>query len=117
METVEKTNERRGLTTCTSLMSLVAFAITANLLAAVGKQMGEQFGMREAVFVQWAYPVQFFSFSLMCFLGGVASDRIGKRRSLLWACVLISIGCLVMLLAPKFWAWQSLNGGFYRLVF
>ncbi|MBR4372130.1 MAG: MFS transporter [Victivallales bacterium] len=96
-------NERRGLTTCTSLMSLVAFAITANLLAAVGKQMGEQFGMREAVFVQWAYPVQFFSFSVMCFLGGVTSDRIGKRKSLLAACVLISIGCLVMLLAPKFW--------------
>ena len=98
-----KGNERRGLTTITTLFGLSLFAISANILAATAKLMGEEFGQSEALFVKWTMPVQFVGFVTLCFLGGLASDRFGKRVTMLLTCVTMAVGSVIWVLAPNIW--------------
>ncbi len=98
-----KGNGKRLLTTVTTLLGLTLFAISANVLSATAKNVGGEFGQSEALFVKWTMPVQFLGFVALCFLGGMASDRFGKRITLLMSCVIMSVGSIVWVLAPNIW--------------
>ena len=98
---MEKENERRILTTVTTLLGLTLFAMSANVLAATARLMGEEFGQSEAVFVKWTMPVQFTGFVALCFLGGLASDRFGKRITMLLTCVTMALGSIIWIIAPN----------------
>jgi len=94
-------NGKRLLTTVTTLLGLTLFSISANVLSATAKNVGGEFGQSEALFVKWTMPVQFLGFVALCFLGGMASDRFGKRITLFLSCILMSVGSIVWVLAPN----------------
>lgn len=94
-------NMRRILATIASLLGLTLFASSANVLSAVAPQMGAEFNVSEAIFVKWTMPVQFIGFVLLCFLGGIASDKFGKKITMMCACVAMAFGCLIWISAPN----------------
>lgn len=95
--------ERKFLSTFTSLFCITLFAMTANMLSALAYKIGPDFGMSEAKFVKWTFSIQFTGFVAMCFLGGSASDRFGKRACLFVCSLLVALGCLIWITAPTLW--------------
>ena len=86
--------ERKTLPAASALVSLVLFAISANIVVAALVRVSRDFQSTPAVLAN-AVAFQFTGFFVASIIGGFAADRIGKKPVLQTACVFLGIGALV----------------------
>ena len=80
-----------ALATNAVLAAMVLFACTSNVVFASLMRVSETFGVSPERFAAVA-SVQFSGFFLACLMGGVLSDRLGKKAVLLVGCALTAQG-------------------------
>lgn len=89
-----------ALATNAVLAAMVLFACTSNVVFASLMRVSETFGVSPERFAAVA-SVQFSGFFLACLMGGVLSDRLGKKTVLLVGCALTALGGAGWALAPS----------------
>lgn len=88
-----------ALATNAVLAAMVLFACTSNVVFAALVRVSETFAVSPERFAAVA-SVQFSGFFLSCLLGGVLSDRLGKKTVLIVGCLLTTLGGAGWALAP-----------------
>ena len=81
------------------LISMFIFACSSNIMFACLRQASQTFGVSFEDLTP-IISVQFSGFFLTCLLGGIASDRFGKKRVMLIGCLLTMLGALGWTAAP-----------------
>ena len=83
------------------LLSMVLFATTSNVVFGSLGRVSESFGVPSELF-SVTVSVQFMGFFVTCLFLGILSDRIGKKRMLIGACISACLGAFGWILAPSF---------------
>jgi MFS family permease len=84
----------------TALLSLVLFAVSANIVFASLVRMSATFGVSAQVMATVS-SVQFTGFFAASLIGGMLADAIGKKRVLQGGCLLVTLGAAVWSVAPS----------------
>ena len=83
------------------LLSMVLFATTSNVVFGSLGRVSESFGVPSELF-SVTVSVQFLGFFVTCLFLGILSDRFGKKRMLIGACISACLGAFGWVLAPGF---------------
>ncbi len=81
------------------LLSMVLFATTSNVVFGSLGRVSESFRVPSELF-SVTVSVQFLGFFVTCLFLGILSDRFGKKRMLIGACISACLGALGWTLAP-----------------
>jgi len=91
-----------------ALLSLVLFAVSANIVFASLVRVSGTFGIAPE-YLATVSAVQFAGFFASSLAGGFAADLVGKRRVLQCGCGLVTTGGMIWAFAPA--AWVVFVGG------
>ncbi|MBI5725712.1 MAG: MFS transporter [Planctomycetes bacterium] len=80
--------------------SLFVFAVSATILPAILPRAAGDFRIAPET-LAWAASTQFAAFFLATIIGGVLSDRLGKKPVLLVGCVMLILGAVIWFFASR----------------
>jgi MFS family permease len=89
----------RKLPASAALLGLFVFAVSVNAMPAALLRAADEFEVGIGAMAQ-ATAVQFAGFVVAAIVGGVLSDRLGKKHLLQAACVLLLVGAIIVSVAP-----------------
>ena len=92
-------NPHKRVPATAALFSLLVFGLSANALPATLLRAAREFAIPFQELAQVS-AVQFMGFFLAAVVGGILSDRFGKKHIMQTACVLMVAGATTWTVAP-----------------
>lgn len=86
---------------CTAALGGLLFGFDVAIITGAGPFLAQHFALND-ISLGWAFSSLLFGCVLGCFIAGRLTDRLGRKRMLVWVAVLFALTSVATALAPSF---------------